>query len=150
MSISNLMETDHDSMDNLFSQFQEKKETELKKARELFNRFRERIKSHIDLEEETLFSEFEEKMDMDPRMGPTQVMRQEHRLIQEQMAIIARGLSEEEPTAEAEEKLKRLLTDHNEKEEHVLYPKFDQLLPEDELSELQEKLSPPNQSPKVS
>jgi len=82
---------------------------------------------HIDAEERVLFPRFEELTGL--RAGPTTVMRAEHVQIRRHMASLGAALDAADAAA-ARESLAQLvaaLSDHNMKEEHILYPTTDRL-----------------------
>jgi uncharacterized protein (DUF2249 family)/hemerythrin superfamily protein len=109
-----------------------------------FAEFRAGLVRHIRMEEEVLFPTFEERTGI-PAGGPTAVMREEHRQIEDILGdlakladraatALAQGM-EGPPAVQFERKFKELLNllaDHNTKEEEVLYPMTDHHLDEDE------------------
>lgn len=108
-----LLESEHAAGDGKFSE-----------ARELFAAFASDLLRHIDAEEGVLFPELEE---MEPgAMGPTSVMRAEHKelrvLLEDIGASLTTGASDWRP---AILRLKEILLTHNTKEERMLYPMAD-------------------------
>ena len=80
-------------------------------------------------ENDLLFPEFESRSGIGPEAGPTAVMRREHREIEALLERIAGAIGHPGSDAEAlRTALHRVLTDHNLKEEQVLYPGTDRLL----------------------
>ena len=57
-TISDFMSRDHDRLDVIFTEFQKEQATE--KAKDLFSRFDEGLRTHIAWEEQILFPLFEE------------------------------------------------------------------------------------------
>ena len=100
----------------------------LAEARRLFGEFRTGLLRHIRMEEEILFPAFEQATGMF-QGGPTEVMRLEHREIQrilESMRARFEGAGVTPGDFEAlRQSLLAVLTDHNAKEEHVVYPMTD-------------------------
>ncbi|MFB6265551.1 MAG: hemerythrin domain-containing protein [Candidatus Nanohaloarchaea archaeon] len=136
--IEQFMEKDHTEIDSIFERFQERR-TGTEESREEFSEFRRRLERHIRWEEDILFPEFEERTSISGG-GPTEVMRQEHDQIRDHLGRIEEGLEAERETGEEEEKLLQTLSDHNRKEENILYPWFDEELSEEERREILEEL----------
>jgi iron-sulfur cluster repair protein YtfE (RIC family) len=135
-TIMNFMAKDHDRLDSLFSQFRNFRNNDADKALELFNEFKTGLERHIVWEEEILFPFFEEKTGM--YGGPTEVMRNEHLQIKDFLAQIhneiTTGVSEKIIALENE--LLEILTNHNQKEEGILYPWIDNSASETDIKEL--------------
>jgi len=96
--------------------------------------FREALEAHLTLEEERLFPALEEA---EPHaLGPTGVMRQEHRHMRALAEELAQALAarERDRYLGAAETLLVLMQQHNAKEEHVLYPMSDRLLGPERLA----------------
>ena len=128
-TIRNFMTEDHRHCDDLFAEAEQaisKKNFDAAKA--AFEHFRNAMLAHFNAEEKTLFPTFEAKTGMS--MGPTQVMRGEHKQLRELMsvaeaALAARDADDYSGTAET---LLIMLQQHNMKEENILYPMCDQHL----------------------
>jgi iron-sulfur cluster repair protein YtfE (RIC family) len=105
------------------------------RADEQFAELEERLRRHIHVEEELIFPVFETRARV---IGPTAVMRHEHRRIgallgRVRIALDARDL----PTAHAYlMELGGVLANHARKEEVILYPKTDAVLSLEERAEL--------------
>jgi len=87
---------------------------------------------HLRMEEEVLFPAFEQATGMIER-GPTFLMRSEHeqmRGLLEQMAAAADGGDSQE-LVDLGDTLLMLIQQHNQKEEHMLYPLAEQALKAD-------------------
>ena len=124
-SVKVYFEEDHDRLERLFKGFQDLKRTDFPKAKECFKEFRSGLQRHIIWEEEILFPLFEEKTGMS--LGPTQVMRAEHRQIRDHLEAIHKKVHEADPGSDPEEaSLLATLSAHNRKEEMILYPAIDQ------------------------
>ena len=122
--IKTYFEADHDRLDGLLKRFQELKRTDFTKAKEHFREFKFGLQRHIIWEEEILFPLFEQKTGM--TMGPTEVMRIEHRQIRNHLEAIHRKVQEQNPESDQEEQmLLSVLSAHNQKEESILYPAID-------------------------
>lgn len=118
-------EADHDRLDSLLQQFIQKKRGDFKVAKPYFREFFKGLRRHIVWEEEVLFPFFEKASGM--TMGPTEVMRQEHRLIGSILDRIHDKVRQADPNSDAEEQeLFAVLKPHNDKEENILYPAIDQ------------------------
>ncbi len=98
------------------------------RATAAFSLFQQAVLRHFTAEETLLFPAFEEKTGM--RMGPTQVMREEHVQMRQLMdaahqALLAKDADDYSGYAET---LLIMMQQHNMKEENVLYPMCDQHL----------------------
>ena len=139
-SITNYYQADHDRLDQLFRQFQMTKNQDLSKAGEFFDQFQSGLKRHILWEEEILFPIFEDKTGIRD-VGPTAVMRMEHKMIVDYLEQIHLKIQEGSSDTDGEEaSLLSTLSQHNQKEENILYPNIDRLLNPQERSEIYEKM----------
>lgn len=128
-SITQYYEDDHDRLDGLFKNFQSLKGTDFPRAKESFVQFKFGLQRHIVWEEEILFPLFERKTGMPPNMGPTAVMRMEHKEIGQHLEAIHQKVKNGDPNSDESEKgLLKALGLHNQKEEQILYPAIDQHL----------------------
>jgi len=113
-------------------------------ARAAFTEFRQGLLRHIKIEEGLLFPEFEAASGMGPDGGPTGVMRYEHAEIIRLLDVIRDLLDGAEPAPGEFESVRSslvaLLHEHNLKEERILYPMTDRLVPPPALSELCRKM----------
>ena len=141
-SVMGYLAWDHDRLDALEKQaFEARGRGALEEAARIFSHFARGLRRHIGLEEEMLFPEFERLTGMTPFAGPTAVMRHEHRQIEGFLLTLERTIGVRSGEAEeARESLHRVLIDHNEKEEQVLYPTTDRLLGDAERRALVERL----------
>ena len=134
--ITAYFEADHDRLDIIFKQFQQRRRISMAEAKPYFKAFNNGLKRHIIWEEDVLFPAFEEKTGMKDS-GPTFVMREEHRRIGALLEEIHNKVRRADPSSGDEEaRLVEILTAHNHKEEQVLYPAIDQMLTEEEVSEI--------------
>jgi iron-sulfur cluster repair protein YtfE (RIC family) len=87
------------------------------------------LESHFRAEEELLFPDFEARSGL--RRGPTAVMREEHSQIRSLVADLRQAATQADGAAfdAAAATLLILMEQHNLKEEGILYPLCDQLLP---------------------
>lgn len=123
---------DHDQLDKYFQNFQGLKKKDYAQAKENFKKFKFGLQRHIAWEEEILFPLFEEKTGMKDG-GPTEVMRQEHRQIEQALEVLHKKVQRQDPKSDLEEDLVwDLLKQHNMKEESILYPAIDQSISEKE------------------
>ena len=133
VSITHYFEADHDRLDGLFRHFQEFKQSDYSRAREYFVQFKFGLQRHIIWEEEILFPFFEKKFGLHD-IGPTVVMRNEHRQIGKCLEDIHKKVQESNPGSDLEEKaLLEVLKLHNLKEEQVLYPAIDSMITREEV-----------------
>ncbi|MBU6408829.1 MAG: hemerythrin domain-containing protein [Verrucomicrobia bacterium] len=118
---------DHIRLSGLLLRFESLNETDLVAANSLFNEIRSDLERHIRWEEEILFPIFEKGPGM--RDGePTVVMRQEHRQIKDFLDHIQAALVQQWPAPIADIlALQDLFLQHNQKEEHLVFPVLDSL-----------------------
>jgi iron-sulfur cluster repair protein YtfE (RIC family) len=113
-------------------------------ARAAFSEFREGLTRHIKIEEGLLFPEFEAASGLSREGGPTGVMRYEHAEILRLLDIIRELFDALQPVADEFERLRSslvaLLHEHNMKEERILYPMTDRMVPPQQLRELCRKI----------
>ena len=95
---------------------------------------------HIKIEEGLLFPEFESATGLDKSSGPTGVMRHEHAEIIRLLDLIQDVFESAQPASSEFESLRSavvaLLHEHNGKEERILYPMTDRMVPGPRLREL--------------
>jgi molybdopterin-guanine dinucleotide biosynthesis protein A/hemerythrin-like domain-containing protein len=133
-------QTDHTRLDQLFKEFQLLKRKEFQKAKNAFKNFQAGLKRHIVWEEEILFPVFETKTGH-ANGGPTEVMRVEHQKIKIALEAIHGKVRQADPESDAEEaELINVLSEHNRKEEQILYPMIDQVTTPDERQAIFEKM----------
>ena len=134
--ITEFMGRDHKRLDGIFNEFRRLKDRDLNKAGNLFSDFKTGLERHIVWEEEILFPAFEDRTGM-YSSGPTAVMRMEHRQIKEFLEEIQGRIQKQDlHTGEFEEALIRILSQHDQKEEAVLYPWIDRSLSDGEREEI--------------
>lgn len=135
-TVQSFMGEDHDRLDNLFREYGSQKQTDINKAKSSFHAFKTGLQKHIVWEEEILFPIFEKKTGM-YNSGPTAVMRMEHRQIKDYLEQIHDKISADEinEITELEKALLEVLTEHNFKEESILYPWIDSSVSEEEKEE---------------
>lgn len=135
--ITQYYEADHDRLDSLFKNFQSLKRTDFPRAKEAFVQFKFGLQRHIVWEEDILFPLFEKKTGMPADMGPTAVMRMEHKQIAEHLEAIHQKVQKSDPNSdEAEKGLLNSLGLHNQKEEQILYPAIDHHLTDAERDQV--------------
>ncbi|MBS3798040.1 MULTISPECIES: hemerythrin domain-containing protein [unclassified Pseudoalteromonas] len=130
--ISFYFEADHKRLDALYNQFIAQQGT--RQASAYFHAFRQGLEQHIRWEESVLFPFFEQKTGMN--QGPTRVMTIEHQEIVALNSQISEQLEHQQPIAPLLHRLESLLSEHNDKEEQVLYPMLDQRSSEEEKAAL--------------
>ncbi|MBI3399026.1 MAG: DUF2249 domain-containing protein [Deltaproteobacteria bacterium] len=140
-TVTEYLQIDHKRLDNIFNRFLKAvKEKSWDEASKDFREFRIGLKRHIRAEEDILFPVFEQKTGMHEG-GPTAVMRMEHTEIQGLLDKIlsATDAKDSAQIPHATNSLVNILTDHNMKEEHILYPESDEFLSEMERFEVVKK-----------
>lgn len=93
--------------------------------------FLQRLRRHIEMEEDVLFPAFEERTGMTGG-GPSQQMRVEHEQMQPILAAMeqAAGAQDGAGFRRATQQLLDILQPHNVKEEQMMYPMLDQAVGE--------------------
>lgn len=129
---------DHDRLDALESAaFSARSAGDYAGARDHYAMFACGLRRHIGFEEEILFPAFEEKTGFDPTCGPTAVMRMEHGEIQFLLGRIEQAIGQPEADVVGMRgRFHEVLSEHNEKEEAVLYPAADGLFQPDDADAL--------------
>ncbi len=128
-SLRQFMTEDHRRCDDFLAEAEQAVgKKNLAAAQAAFEHFRAATLAHFSGEEKTLFTAFEERTGI--RMGPTQVMRQEHAqmrvLLDDALAMLVAG--DVDSYLGHAETLIIMMQQHNMKEENVLYPMCDQHL----------------------
>lgn len=135
MTVLDFMSKDHDRLDNIFKEFRSIKVTNKDRKISLFHDFKVGLQKHIVWEEEILFPLFENKTGMHDS-GPTAVMRMEHREIKNFLEKIHASVGRNIQTSHLEDGLIEILTEHNNKEENILYPWIDNSVSDEEIEKL--------------
>lgn|SRR3989338_2138577 len=139
-TISGFYGHDHDDLEVFLKEFQNLKNTHFDSAKESFKKFKFGLQRHIFWEEMILFPLFEEKTGM-KNEGPTAVMRMEHRQIGEALEQLHNKIRQKDTNSEQEEKcLISLLSEHNTKEERIMYPMLDNISSEEERNGVFERM----------
>ncbi len=144
-TVTDYLQGDHRRLDALMGRCKALVQAgSLKEAAALYGEFRVGLLRHIKIEEELLFPAFEEATGLGSSGGPTGVMRSEHLEIQRLLGEIQDLFTGEPPAPEAFEPLRSalvaLLSEHNAKEERILYPMSDQMVPPGRLAELVQQM----------
>jgi iron-sulfur cluster repair protein YtfE (RIC family) len=140
-SIRKFFQEDHERLDALFKTFQALKRSDYAKAKDSFIQFKFGLQRHIVWEEEILFPLWERQTGM-AEVGPTMVMRAEHRQIGEYLEAIHQKVQQQDPQSDQEEqRLLAVLTSHNKKEELVLYQAIDGILNEADLASIYQAMN---------
>jgi len=135
-SIATAFAADHDRLDGLLGNYRKWKRIEYAMARDYFKEFKFGLQRHIVWEESVLFPRFEHKTGM-VNHGPTELMRMEHRKIADRLEKVHKFVQIQDRNSDHEEQLLlESLLEHNEKEEHVLYPALDRLLSDEEKADV--------------
>ncbi len=127
-TIAEFMTADHKACDNEFADAEEAAlADDWSKAETAFNAFRDDMARHFRMEEDVLFPAL--KSSGGPS-GPVHIMLMEHAQIKELLkqmgAAVARKDTQE--YGGLSETLLMVMQQHNNKEEHILYPIMDEIL----------------------
>ena len=125
------MANHHKQCDTQFAQAEEAVANgDWQQGSSLWDQFAQELEKHFEREESILFPEFESASGMSG--GPTQMMRMEH----EQMRTLVEEINKATRNKEKDqflalsETLMVTMQQHNMKEEQMLYPMIDQVLPD--------------------
>jgi iron-sulfur cluster repair protein YtfE (RIC family) len=140
-SVTALLGGDHARLDRLLGELDQMlADGEIERAGYHFTDIEDGFARHIRVEEEILFPVFDARTRL---VGPTLVMRAEHRRIESLLGTLRQALDGGQ-TSVARETLAALaavLREHNRKEERILYPKTDAVLSPEERSALVARLA---------
>jgi hemerythrin-like domain-containing protein len=140
-SVTAYLSWDHDRLDAILQPVRAGVQAgEWEAARRDYAPFRDGLDRHIRLEEGILFPIFEERTGMTG--GPTAVMRAEHQEIRAALGVMgdALGRGDAGLFEDGLAHLLAVLPAHNVKEEQVLYPTADRILPERDRAALAARL----------
>jgi iron-sulfur cluster repair protein YtfE (RIC family) len=132
-SVSTLLGADHARVDGLLEDLAEMlADGEVERAEYHFADVEDALKRHIRVEEEILFPVFDARVRL---VGPTSVMRVEHRRIEALLGALRAALdrAQVDVARQTLAALDAVLVEHDRKEERILYPKTDAALAPDEL-----------------
>jgi len=144
-SVSDYLEADHRRLDDILLRTQAKVAAgDMAGAAVLFAPFHDGLLRHIRIEEDLVFPDFEAATGMGGGGGPTGVMRTEHTEIKRLLALLKTHLGSAAPAAAEFERLRAalvaVLSGHNMKEEQILYPMTDRMVPAARLRDLMSKI----------
>lgn len=128
-TLSEFMTQDHRSCDASLTDVENAVSAERwADAASAFTCFHDALVAHLAREEEVLFPALE--MAMGGPMGPTQVMRMEHRQMHQLVSALEASIGARDRAAflSASDTLLVLIQQHNMKEERILYPMLDRAL----------------------
>ncbi|MCC8987886.1 MAG: hemerythrin domain-containing protein [Candidatus Contendobacter sp.] len=128
-SVAEFLAAEHRQCDDGFAAAEEAAHlADLAGCRARFPLFQVAMERHFQKEEDTLFPAFEQATGN--AMGPTRVMRLEHRQMRDALAEMSNALAggDLEDYLGQAETLLILMQQHNIKEEQILYPMCDQIL----------------------
>ncbi len=142
-TITRFMSDDHERCDTAFTIAEQAvADGDWSAAREATTAFIQAVEGHFAMEEQVLFPALERIMGAE--IGPTQVMRLEHEQMRALFGQLAAALEAHDSEAflGAAETLLILMQQHNAKEEQILYPLSDRMLPSGEgvIGEMQQLL----------
>lgn len=141
-TVSDYLAWDHDRLDAILELCTKLVgEGRFEEARAHMGEFKDGLFRHIEIEEQILFKAFEDKTGMRD-VGPTAVMRMEHKDIKDAVEDIVKACDEKrlDDFENGKATLLGVLVEHNMKEEQVLYPGTDRLLDDKSRENLVEML----------
>jgi hemerythrin-like domain-containing protein len=140
-SVTTYLAADHDRLDAILAEVcQELDGGRAGVASVRFGDFHRGLRRHIRIEEELVFPFFDLRSGMSG--GPTAVMREEHRTIEQALVRMDKALAagDDEAFRAGVGDLRQVLGDHNEREERVLYPMTDRMLSDGERAVFVQRL----------
>ncbi len=139
-SVEDFFKTDHDRLDELFFLFRKFKRSNFLKSIEFLKRFEHGLLQHITLEEKILFPLFEKRSGM-IGVGPTVVLRREHEVIKEMVKALCDKFQKKfSQDDKSEESFLFFHSQHQQKEEGVMYPAIDGMLEKWETEDIINKI----------
>ncbi len=143
-SITELMIRDHERLMNLFSDFKNNKNRDLKKAKELFTRFDRELRKHMTVEEKIIKSVFGVFGIDGDKIGGNVLpiassLRLEHDRIRNVLEKILSSTKNNNKTINTFN-LYLILRHHKNMEERLFYPELDEMLSEKEKSIVFDKI----------
>ncbi|MCC6150800.1 MAG: hemerythrin domain-containing protein [Planctomycetes bacterium] len=141
-TVSDYLAWDHDRLDAIMEHCTKLVgENRFEEARAHMGEFKEGLFRHIEIEEQILFKAFEDKTGMRD-VGPTAVMRMEHKDIKEAVNDIVKACEDKrlDEFERGKATLLGVLVEHNMKEEQILYPGTDRMLDDGAREKLVETL----------
>ncbi len=117
---------DHRRLEHSFKQFQNFKKTDYSRALHAFRDFKKNLDLHLELEEKILSPVFEDKTALCD-IGPTVVMRAEHHKIRKALEELDSKFNVSQDTSDEEAGFLKLIEEHSQSEERVIYPVIDEL-----------------------
>jgi regulator of cell morphogenesis and NO signaling len=138
-SINEFLTEDHGRLDALLEGFQESKTRNVVKAKEFLAQFVSSLHRHLQWEETILFPLFEQKTG---QTGLTRTLLGEHEEIREWLEAVRAKVAQDDPDSGYEEKmLVEELGGHNAREEYAVYPELDNLLADEEKTQVFEAMA---------
>lgn len=139
-SVTDCLQADHARLDGLMNDARSLLGNgDSESATAFFGQFRKGLMRHIDVEESLLFPAFEKATGMS-QGGPTEVMRREHVEIKRIMGEIETLFTQPRPDFKKFDALRAalvaVLSEHNDKEEKILYPMCDRAIDADGRREI--------------
>jgi len=133
-SVTDCLQADHDRLDGLMNDIKSLLGNgDSESAAAFFGQFRKGLLKHIDVEESFLFPAFEKASGMS-QGGPTEVMRREHVEIKKIVGEMEDLFGSPRPEFKRFDALRTalvgVLSEHNDKEEKILYPMCDRAIDE--------------------
>ena len=130
-TITAFLTIDHRHCDDLFAAAAQAAERgDWARCRERFDAFRQALMRHMTIEEQMLFPAFEQATGISE--GPTRVMRHEHQELLARLDDVSAAISAGDAARflASVGSFTALMTLHSTKEENVLYPMCDEVLPD--------------------
>jgi hemerythrin-like domain-containing protein len=142
-TIAQFYSDDHNRLDGLFEQYLKLKEKDPPASIKVLERFKVGLEQHMAWEEAILFSEYDARIPSADEESPTVDLTFEHQQLRDCLEIVVRKMREKDLGLELEKDEARfveLLAAHNFAEETGLYVKLDEVLTNQDRSEIQKRM----------
>lgn len=137
MNAFNLLKTDHEKVAGILASIEETTERAVKGREELFSRLKEELDLHAKIEEEIFYPALEEA---EETREVTLEAYEEHRLVKQLLAELEAEPKDTEEWTAKFTVLKENIEHHVEEEEGEMFKKARQILTEDEVETLGDRL----------
>jgi regulator of cell morphogenesis and NO signaling len=140
--ISDFQRADHRKISELFDEYRRQRKIDAKKARQAFSDFTNRLLNHIDNEEEFLFPLFEKKTGVKRiNSSSTSTLITDHARMRELIGNLKNMLDKNDRDIDdVEDHMAELLNTHDEEEVNIVYPWLDEVITEEEMMELNNRI----------
>jgi hemerythrin-like domain-containing protein len=131
-----LLKEDHDRLKDLFEKLEDTTERASKKRILLFEKIRQEIRIHSQIEEEIFYPAFQRAAEEQEDRELIFEAKEEHRVVDFELPRLGRTKAESEQFGAKAKVLKELFTHHSDEEEDDMFPRAKKLMKSEELESL--------------